>query len=315
MKKILLIILLLSVVLNVVACANPGNNIMNQGDHLDEGVNILNVSSKENNSITMQPQVEEEHQGNFEETNVLIEEQPCGGAELCPIHPLEFHSYNYLLISYVGNENFAEWVETNSNLTSTIEGCPYYGNIYRFIQHFDIPREVFEANYYGTPIYYYEDHNVELLYGENENAVNQYYMSYVEREEEREKFSSLGDIKIGIVEYARLSAEENMKVFYETHCKDKMIVDWSIADFVRTTGIKKKDLQDLIGDITVQENPGMTIVLECFDFDYDILYSDTTLMKKTTADESVVDKHNEDMNFCRQPQLSVGVAVENESVD
>ena len=59
----------------------------------------------------------------------------------------------------------------------------------------------------------------------------------------------------------------------------------------------------------------MTIVLECFDFDYDFVYSDTTLMKKTTADESVVDKHNEDMNFCRQSQLSVGIAFENVSVD
>ena len=59
----------------------------------------------------------------------------------------------------------------------------------------------------------------------------------------------------------------------------------------------------------------MTIVLECFDFDYDFIYSDATLMKKAMTDETIVDKHNEDMNFCRQPQLSVGIAIENESVD
>ena len=94
--------------------------------------------------------------------------------------------------------------------------------------------------------------------------------------------------------------------FCDVYCEGRFIVDWSIADFVRATGINKNDLQDLISDITVREYLDKTVVLNCFDLDYDALYS--IAAEKPVADKdpvSVIDKINEDMVFCGREKLNI----------
>lgn len=229
----------------------------------------------------------------------------------CYIHSLEFHSFTDALIDYVGNDELMSWIEGGYARTSEIENCPFHCNIYNFIKEFEVPREVFEASYYGTADYYWDDHNIDLLYGDDMEAVNEYYTSHSDREEEREKYSSLGEIKFGIDGYAMMSSDEKMQEFFETYCKNNAIVDWSIADFVKATGIEKGDLQALIEDITVREYPGETVILNCFDFDYDALY-DIAASKTADSDKeaTVIDKHNEDLVFCRQPPLEIVLTYE-----
>lgn len=315
--KLFIVLVCVSIVLTSCASTAMHENDLVSGNEIDDIItsekDLTDSQTPNEDEYHLSTEVNDTLQESASEVN--DEPQPTGGVNLCEIHSIDFHTFTGEMIEYVGEDRFNEWFENCSGKNSEIDGCIHYANIYRFIEYFEFPKEVFEELYYGTITFYFSDYNVDLLYSADASTVSQYYMSYAEREEEREKYSSLGEIKLGIMEYAMMSTEENIKGFYETYCKDRSIVEWSIADFVRTTGIKKNDLQALIGDITVREYPGMTIVLECFDFDYDIVYSDTTLMKKTTADESVVDKHNEDMNFCRQSQLSVGIAFENVSVD
>ncbi len=240
-----------------------------------------------------------------------IPEALPGDETWCYIHSFEFHSYSMDLINYVGNDEFMSWVERCDSKAPEIEGCPFYCNIYNFIKEFDVPREVLETAYYGTAEFYFSDYNIDILYDTDEDTVNHYYMSSVDREEEREKYSSLGEIKFGIVDYAMMSSDEKMQEFFETYGKDHSICEWSIADFVKVTGIEKGDLQALIEDITVREYPGETVILNCFDFDYDVLY-DIAASKITDSDKeaTVIDKHNEDLVFCRQPPLEIVLTYE-----
>ena len=97
-----------------------------------------------------------------------------------------------------------------------------------------------------------------------------------------------------------------MKKFFDSYCKNKRVSDWSIADFVKTTSIEKKDLQSLIESLTVIEYPDETVILNCFDFDYDAIYNGLNhKTDESPKDISFIDKINEDMLFCCQPQLSV----------
>ena len=224
------------------------------------------------------------------------------------IHSMDFHTYSWEMIKYVGEERFNEWIERCAGKDSGIEGCTYYTNIYRFIEYFDFPEDAFENLYYGTGAFYFFDYDVDLLYETDESTVSKYYILSVDREDhekEREKYASLGEIKLGIAEYAMMSENEKVNDFFDTYCKDKTIAEWSIADFVRATGISKEDLKAIIGDITVREYPGMTVVLDCFDFDYDALYNNPESTNHATGGASYIDKHNEDMMFCRQPQISL----------
>ncbi len=231
-----------------------------------------------------------------------------GGANLCPIHSIEFHTYTGEMIDYVGQEQFRIWDEANMDKESGIEGCIYYSNIYRFINDFEIPKSDFEALCFETSVYYYFDYNVELLYGSDFSAVNQYYTSYSEREDYREKLSSLGDIKYGILEYAASSKDEKMRSFYDSHCNNNILdlVNWSIADFVLETGISRADIESLISDITIVEYPGGVFTLNCFDFDFDYLYSDNNAVI-STGDSKVptIQKINEDLRFCKQSPINM----------
>ena len=224
------------------------------------------------------------------------------------IHSMDFHTFTSEMIEYVGKERFNEWIERCAGKDSGIEGCTYYTNIYRFIEYFDFPEDAFENLYYGTGSFYFFDYDVDLLYETDESTVSKYYILSVDREDhekEREKYASLGEIKLWIAEDAMMSENGKMKDFFDTYCKNKTIAEWSIADFVRATGISKEELKAIIGDITVREYPGMTVVLDCFDFDYDALYNNLESPNNAMEGASYIDKHNEDMMFCRQPQISL----------
>ena len=245
------------------------------------------------------------------ETSISISDDisnASGNLNLGEIHSIDFHTFTGEMIEYVGEERFNEWFENCDGKDSGIEGCIHYANICRFIEYFDFPKEAFEEAYYGTVVFYFSDYDIDLLYESDESTVSQYYISYADRAEEREKYSSLGEIKFGIAEHAMLSHDVRMQVFFKLYCEEHNITEWSIADFIRTTGIEKNDLETLIKDITVREYPGKTVVLNCFDFDYDALYGIAQEMSVSTEETfSIIDKHNEDMVFCGQPQIRIDI--------
>lgn len=287
MKQLTLLIFMLSLTLLMTSC----NNIVPSNEH----------------SVQTDEQIEP-----------IETEQPTdtasgamGGANLCPIHSIEFHNYTGDMIDYVGGqERFIAWHNANMEKESGIEGCPYYPNIYRFINYFDIPKNDFEALCYETANYYYFDYNVDLLYGNDFSAINQYYTSHSEREDYRERLASLGDIKYGILYHAMSSTDEKMRSFFDSHCENNTLdlINWSVADFVRETGISKSDVKALISDITTIEYPGKTVTLNCFDFDFDYLYSDDNAISYTeNSKTSTIQKINEDLRFCQQSLINIPI--------
>ena len=284
MKRLTLLMFMLSFTLLIMSCNNiaPSNEYSVQTDERIEPIETEQFTDTDSGAT--------------------------GGANLCPIHSIEFHTYTGEMIDYVGQEQFRIWDEANMDKESGIEGCTYYSNIYRFINDFEIPKSDFEALCFGTSAYYYFDYNVELLYGSDFSAINQYYTSYSEREDYREKLASLGDIKYGILEYAMSSKDEKMKSFFDSHCDNNILdlVNWSVADFVRETGINRADIEALISDITIIEHPGGVFTLNCFDFDFDYLYSEDNAVSTSKDSKAyTIQKINEDLRLCKQSPINM----------
>ena len=311
MKKIVLMFVCMIVILS--SCGNVKETVIFSGEESDTEIHGFYLAE------TSETHLEDKTTENInvqknEETivhSVESDSEPKvnGGPELCTIHSIDFHSFTGKMIEYVGEERFNEWLDSCDGKLSGIEGCLYYANISRFIKYFNIPRNVFEELYYGTMDFYFSDYNVGILYGSDEETISQYYASYSDRKEERDKYSSLGEIKIAIFENAMASKNIKMKEFIEMYCEyltptviDMNITGWSIADFVKATGIEKDELQAVIKTAIVREYPGMTVVLDCFDFDYDLLYSRAYELDAVEPDP-LTENINEDLMFCRQPLI------------
>ena len=167
---------------------------------------------------------------------------PAAAWEQCPVHTFDYHSYPDTLINYVGYDTFAAWYAPHQ--TPDENGC-YENNIYHFIHDFDIPYEVFADWYYGFS-YYDTDHAPALLYSDDITAVEQYYSSpsESEREQENEIFSVFGRFKWRLEENARAADDAASRAFVDAFCEDGYvsIANWSLADYIRTTGIIQEDL-------------------------------------------------------------------------
>lgn len=87
-----------------------------------------------------------------------------------------YHSIDSILIEYVGEENFMEWISEREAQKSTAGVCPFnHVNIVQFVEDFDIPRQVFE-NLNSNFLELQYDYNLDAIYGGTDIA-NNYYTS------------------------------------------------------------------------------------------------------------------------------------------
>ena len=186
---------------------------------------------------------------------------PAAAWHQCPIHSFDYHTYPGALIDYVGQDAFDAWCDPYQ--TPDENGC-YTNNIYKFIKDFDIPYEVFAEWYYGIE-YYSSDHAPALLYGDDIAAVEQYYSrsAEIERETSKSTFHFFCSFKEMLEKDARNADDAASRAFVETFCEDGRVcvANWSIADYIRTTGITQDDLTArlhwcLMGFDVIQKNPG-----------------------------------------------------------
>ncbi len=77
-----------------------------------------------------------------------------GDHQYCPLHTVEYHNFDGLLIDYIGADLFQDWIDACADKEPVAEGCLYYVNIYHLIYSFEIPRAVVEEVYYGSHNYY-----------------------------------------------------------------------------------------------------------------------------------------------------------------
>lgn len=220
---------------------------------------------------------------------------PASAYELCEVHSIDYHSYDGELIDYVGNDAFMDWVNANDSVPGE-NGCPFGGNIYRFIHEFGIPQEVFEDKLYRWG-FWNSDYPVDLLYGADAEAVDAYYRNFADREDYLKKKVSHMEIRFGLLDLAEDTAK--YRPFYEKYVVDSRIQPFSVADFVRVTGIAKEDLRSHMESWITVEYPGHTKVRNCFPWDFDLLYEMAAEPEKTTP----LGKINEDLRFCGQPEI------------
>jgi len=224
---------------------------------------------------------------------------PAAAYELCEVHGPDYHSYDGELIDYVGNDVFMDWINATDSVPGK-DGCPFSGNIYRFIHECGIPREVFEDRLYRWG-FWNTDYPAELLYGADADTVDEYYRNYGDREDWLDKKVSHMEIRLNLLDLARDTGE--YRSFYDKYVVDNRIQPYSVADFVRVTGIDKEDLRILLESWITIEYPGQTKVRNCFPWDFDLLYEMAAEPEKVTP----LGKINEDLRFCGQAVIGESV--------
>lgn len=129
-----------------------------------------------------------------------------GGIIECE-HTISYHSISYTLIDYVGNEEFDKWTDSQ-NYEST--------NIVNFIRDFNIPKEVFIEYYNETINYYTHDYDIDLIYSDDDEAIEEYFRDKEASEERLAKKSNLFELKSWIcydagienINYRKVSVKE-----------------------------------------------------------------------------------------------------------
>lgn len=121
-------------------------------------------------------------------------------ANPCMVHKIEFHSYPWNMIEYVGEENFYKWVEkAESVVNGNNNECRFpNANIYEFIKYFNYPKDVF-IEQFNTDPWVSGDYNIDLLYSDDIDAIEKYYRYDESKEIERIKQSNFNLIKMNII--------------------------------------------------------------------------------------------------------------------
>ena len=86
---------------------------------------------------------------------------------MCSEHDPYYHVIDYDLILYVGEDNFNAW--TNSFAVTDEYGRPQEGiSIASFLQHFDVPWDIVEAN-----SDYYSEDQLDAIYSGDQFQINE----------------------------------------------------------------------------------------------------------------------------------------------
>ena len=90
-----------------------------------------------------------------------------GGLGMCQEHTPYYHVIDYDLILYVGEDDFNAW--TNSFAATNAYDRPQEGiSIASFLQHFDVPRNIVEAN-----SDYYSEDQLDAIYSGDQSQINE----------------------------------------------------------------------------------------------------------------------------------------------
>ena len=117
------------------------------------------------------------------QTEATLPPASGGGSGPCSIHNELYHSFPDPWIAYVGRETFYQWIEQTSPTQQEIrectlhDVCPYAKqNIYAFIHSMSYPKAVF-IEQYNTDPWVDLRYNIDLLYGEDPAAAEEYYLA------------------------------------------------------------------------------------------------------------------------------------------
>lgn len=165
-----------------------------------------------------------------------------GGSGPCSIHNELYHSFPDPWIAFVGSDAFYQWIEETSPSAEEksecyLNGtCPYTKqNIYSFIHSMSYPKEVF-IEQYNTDPWVDLRYNIDLLYGDDPTAAEEYY---------RTTNSALEDMRVEITAL-RTAKHKLWKAFPDQLSE---AVNWktnSLLEMMETAGISAADLKRIV---------------------------------------------------------------------
>lgn len=98
-----------------------------------------------------------------------------GGIVECPIHSIDYHSFDSAFIEYVGEEAFNAWIDAQTDKLGTGE-CLFGYGFPDFLEAFSISEEVYKELYEDAFAYYMYDHpDAELMYHGTKEEIEAWY--------------------------------------------------------------------------------------------------------------------------------------------
>lgn len=185
-----------------------------------------------------------------------------GGSGPCSIHNELYHSFPDSWIAFVGSEAFYQWIEETSPTPQeksecALNGaCPYAKqNIYSFIHSMNYPKDVFIEQYNADP---WVDlrYNIDLLYGDDPIAAEEYYMT---------TNSALEEMRAEIT--ALRTAKHKLRQAFPDQLAE--YVNWktnSLLEMMETAGVNAADLKDIVSQYEYGTADSIERVEHC-DFD------------------------------------------------
>lgn len=104
----------------------------------------------------------------------LSNNNELGGIIECPVHSIDYHSFDDVFIQYVGDEVFYEWIRSQEENESD-DDCLFGYGFPDFIKHFGITEETYYRLFEDTISSYMYDHPAELLFHGTEEEIETYY--------------------------------------------------------------------------------------------------------------------------------------------
>jgi len=195
-----------------------------------------------------------------------------------------FHNFSGALIDYVGEKEFAAWLDQTAKDKKIYENTNciyYYCNIVRFVRDFDIKREEFQAILDNIGVVYYRyDYNLDIIYSEDEKLIDQYYCSGKQRENKYLLNECLYGIKFDLWVYIRDNFADEFEQWVREMNDSKIYSNeftgdmrqWSIPEFIARFNVSREKVEEIIDRYIVDREP--TEIMTAIEFDIDLLYED-----------------------------------------
>ncbi|MGN1408804.1 MAG: hypothetical protein ACI4XJ_01375 [Eubacteriales bacterium] len=157
-------------------------------------------------------------------------------------HITSYHLFIASLIDYVGIEEFEQWLDAQNHEEK---------NIVNFVRYFNIPKEVFEEHYNYTTNYYTHDYDIDIIYSENEKAIEEYFRAGDASTERLANKDCLHGLKVRLRYDAGLEIQNinyrkvSVKKFVELAGKN---ADESIAKYLRESNASFKTDDSIFWD-------------------------------------------------------------------
>lgn len=129
--------------------------------------------------------------------------EAIGGNKMCQVHDEQFHRITTRITDLVGDDEAVhEWFKAEAEKRKTAQSdCSEYGyHVKAFIDYFKIPREKFEQFCNDYPVCI---HNVDLLYSDDLEAIDDYYRDLEKRNKTYDKQMRLVRLKDEVIKYEK----------------------------------------------------------------------------------------------------------------